>query len=378
MTTQNPDQATPTDPASELAATGTGSPGKASGAGSEDGVTVPAAPRARVAMLSLGGTIFMTQDLTGLRAAPDASIGADLSRTLIDGVAVTHTEMANVGSPSVTAGHLREVLEHARRAVDDGAAGVVLTHGTDTLEESAFVLNRYWDREAPLVLTGAMRPANAPGADGPANLRDAVRTAAAPSARGLGVLAVFDAMVHLADRVTKTSSRSVDAFASEPSGPMALVDEEDLRLVYQPLERTALIGGELPGRLPRVPVLMSGIGEDLAMLDALAPGTIDGLVIAGAGMGHVSAAAVPRVRALVDAGVPVVVATRVATGGTSTRHYDYPGSEVDLIANGAVMAGALPPQKARLLLQVLLAGSSGTADAAVCDTVRAAFEAYAY
>lgn len=393
MTTQQPDQATPTDPASELAATGTAAPGQPSAAGEQDGITVPAAPRARVAMLSLGGTIFMTQDLTGLRATPDASIGADLSRTLIDGVAVTHTEVANVGSPSVTAAHLRDVLELARRAVDDGAAGVVLTHGTDTLEESAFLLNRYWDREAPLVLTGAMRPANAPGADGPANLRDAVRTAAAPSARGLGVLAVFDALVHLADRVTKTSSRSVDAFASEPSGPMALVDEEDLRLLYQPLERTALIGGELPEHLPRVPVVMSGIGEDLAMLDALAPDAIDGLVIAGAGMGHVSASAVPRVRALVGSGVPVVVATRVVTGGTSTRHYDYPGSEVDLIANGAVMAGALPPQKARLLLQVLLAGTSGpastpgaagpagisgTADATVCDRVRAAFEAYAY
>lgn len=372
MTAQSPDPGILTDPASELAAAWPGHAGGASAPGPDQGMSAPAAPRARVALLSLGGTIFMTQDLTGLRAAPDASAGADLARTLIDGVAVGHTEVANVGSPSVTAAHLREVLELARAAVDGGASGVVLTHGTDTLEESAFVLNRYWDREAPLVLTGAMRPANAPGADGPANLRDAVRTAAAPSARGLGVLAVFDAMVHLADRVTKTSSRSVDAFASEPSGPVALVDEEDLRLVYRPLDRTALIGGDLPATLPRVPSLVSGIGEDLALLDSLTPGAIDGLVIAGAGMGHVSADAVPRVRALTDAGVPVVVATRVATGGTSTRHYDYPGSEVDLIANGAVMAGALPPQKARLLLQVLL--SSGAQQ----DRVRRTFEAYAY
>lgn len=365
--TQSPDPGTPTDPTAEITLP-------------SGDLTAPAAPRARVALLSLGGTIFMTQDLTGLRATPDASTGADLARTLIDGVAVAHTQIANVGSPSVTAAHLREVLDRAREAVDGGAAGVVLTHGTDTLEESAFVLNRYWDREAPLVVTGAMRPANAPGADGPANLRDAVRTAAAPSARGLGVLAVFDALVHLADRVTKTSSRSVDAFASEPSGPMALVDEHDLRLVYQPLERASVVAGDLPEQLPRVPVLMAGIAEDLEMLDALDAGAIDGLVIAGVGMGHVSAGAVPRVRSLVEAGVPVVVATRVATGGTSTRHYDYPGSEVDLIANGAVMAGALPPQKARLLLQVLLAGASGTAadPAALCAQVRAAFEVYGY
>lgn len=335
-------------------------------------LTSPRAPRARVQVLSLGGTIFMSQDADGLRAAPDAAAGAALARTLIDSVAVEHTEVANVGSPSVQPSHLREVLERARAAVDAGAAGVVLTHGTDTLEESAFLLNRYWDREAPLVVTGAMRPANAPGADGPANLRDAVRTACAPSARGLGVLAVFDALVHLADRVTKTSSRSVDAFASEPSGPVALVGEEDLRLVYRPTGRDAHLGGDLPTELPRVPLLGIGLGDEAELLDSLAPGAIDGLVIAGSGMGHVAAGAVPRLRALVEAGAPVVVATRVATGGTSTRHYDYPGSEVDLIANGCVMAGALPPQKARLLLQALLADGAGA------DRVRDAFAGYSY
>lgn len=334
--------------------------------------TVPSAPRAHVLLLSLGGTIFMRQDESGRRAAPDASTGADLARTLIDGVQVTHEEVDNVGSPSVRPVHLARVLRRAREAVDAGAAGVVLTHGTDTLEESAFLLNRYWDRDAPLVLTGAMRPANAPGADGPANLRDAVRTAAAPTARGLGVLAVFDALVHLADRVSKTSSRSIDAFASEPSGPVALVDELDVRLLYAPLARSARLAGELPAELPRVPTLLAGLGEDLALLDVL-PGTaVDGLVVAGVGMGHVAADAVPRLRALREAGAPVVIATRTASGGTSDRHYDYPGSEVDLIANGAVMAGALPPAKARLLLQVLLA------DGADADRIREEFAAYAY
>lgn len=330
------------------------------------------APRAKVLLLSTGGTIFMRQDETGLRAAPDDDAGASLARTLVDGAEVEHREIANVGSPSILPEHLSAALEQARAAVDAGAAGAVLTHGTDTLEESAFLLNRYWDREAPLVLTGAMRPANAPGADGPANLRDAVRTAAAPTARGLGVLAVFDALVHLADRVGKTSSRSVDAFASEPSGPVGLVDEEDVQLLYRPLRRRALLGGDLPIRMPRVPMLMTGVGEELALLDGLPAGSLDGLVIAGAGMGHVPASTVPRVRALVEAGAPVVIATRVASGGTSTRHYDYPGSEVDLIANGAVMAGALPAPKARLLLQALLA------DGADAERIREEFAGYGF
>src|SRR5699024_10874491 len=156
------------------------------------------------------------------------------------------------------------------------------------------------------------------------------------------------------------------------SGPMALVGEEDLRLLYLPLEPSAQIEGIMPNSLPRVATIVAGLGEDLSLLDGLPADSLDGLVIAGVGMGHVSAAAVPRVARLISDGVPVVVATRVATGGTSTRHYDYPGSEVDLIENGAVMAGALPPQKARLLLQGLLSVGADR------ERIREEFEAYAY
>src|SRR5690625_2909055 len=109
----------------------------------------------------------------------------------------------------------------------------------------------------------------------------------------------------------------------------------------------------MPTSMPRVATIVAGLGEELSLLDGLPADSLDGLVIAGVGMGHVSAAAVPRVARLISDGVPVVVATRVATSGTSPRHYDYPGSEVDLIENGAVMAGAWTPQQGRLLLQVL-------------------------
>src|SRR5699024_8370294 len=111
---------------------------------------------------------------------------------------------------------------------------------------------------------------------------------------------------------------------------------------------------------------------DLSLLDGLPADSLDGLVIAGVGMGHLSAAAVPRAARLISHGVPVVAATRVATGGTSTRHYDYPGSEVDLIENGAVPAGAPPPQAARLPLQVLLTVGAGHA------RIPEEFVAYAY
>ena len=324
----------------------------------------------RVALLTLGGTIFMTQGADGGHATPDAAAGERLTSTLIDGVDLSTQEIANVSSSDVRPHHLAVVLERARQAVDDGADGVVLTHGTDTLEESAFLLNRYWDREAPLVVTGAMRPASALGADGPANLHDAVRTAIAPSARGAGVLVVFDAQVHLADQVTKASSRSVSAFASSPSGPLALVDGSALRLLQAVPERVARLTGTPPERLPAVPTLMAGLDDDFDLLDHLPSEMLAGLVIAGVGMGHVSPAAMPRLRRLLAGDAPVVVATRITSGGTSTHHYAYPGSEVDLLDAGAVMGGLLPPAKARLLLQALLAEGASPA------RIRMVFEAY--
>ncbi|HEX7351073.1 asparaginase [Brachybacterium sp.] len=336
--------------------------------------------RSKIALLSLGGTIFMSQDASGGNARPDAAAGERLLATVAGGAEIFTQSLANVSSSDVRPHHLRSVLEHARAAVDDGAAGVVLTHGTDTLEETAFLLERYWDREAPCVVTGAMRPASDLGADGPANLRDAIRTATAPSARGLGVLVVFDGHAHLADQVTKASSRSVSAFASEPSGPLAIIEDDDLRLLHAPLPRPLphdvagcglLLPGLPPDRLPAVPVLTAGLDEDFELLDHLPRDQMQGLVIAGVGMGHVSPAAMPRLRRLLGAGVPVVVASRAFSGGTSTHHYAYPGSEVDLLEAGAVMAGLLPAVKARLLLQTLVHGDASAAQ------IRASFEVYA-
>ncbi|WP_341854423.1 asparaginase domain-containing protein [Brachybacterium sp. GPGPB12] len=217
-----------------------------------------------VEVLSLGGTIFMTEDARGESARPDDDAGARLLAAVGGDVEPRPRALANISSSDVRPHHLRAVLESARAAVDSGAAGVVLTHGTDTLEETAFLLDRFWDREAPLVVTGAMRPASAPGADGPANLRDAVRAATALSARGLGVLVVFDAHAHLADRVVKASSRGVSAFASEPSGPLAIVGGEDLRLLHLPPPRPVRSGGLPPDRFPAVPPLTAGLDEDLA------------------------------------------------------------------------------------------------------------------
>lgn len=365
-------------------------------------MTAPPAPV--VAVLSLGGTIAMHADASGQHAelpasdasaAPAESGGIDAVPRIgevagtgdgagtseVAGIAVRHRRLSSVGSSSLTFADLAATWEVAHAEVAGGAAGVVVTHGTDTLEESAFLLERFWDLDAPLILTGAMRPANAPGADGPANLADAVRAAADPAARGLGVLACLDGELHLADRVTKRSSRSVGAFASEPAGPIARVDAAGIRLLHGALPRRARTRGpvaQLARSAPVVPQIALGIGDDGAVLDQLIARSridsgrlpVDGVVVVGTGMGHVPAAAVARVRRLTAAGVPVVVATRVSEGGTSERHYAYPGSEADLLAHGAIMAGMLSPHTARLLLQVLLAEDADT------ERIREGFAAF--
>lgn len=320
----------------------------------------------QVAVLGLGGTIAMAHDASGGRAMPGAGAPGAALGGRVDGIRIIDREIADLPSPSLGPAQLGAALTAAREAVAAGAAGVVLTHGTDTLEESAFLLNRLWDLPEPLVLTGAMLPATDPTADGPGNLRDAVRTAASPAARERGVLAVLEGRIHAADRVRKSVSQGVvGAFTSEGEGPLGTVDGTGSgpgpRFTAAGPVRPLVLGGPLPSVLPRVPLLALGLGDAAELLDAVPAGSIAGLVVAGVGVGHVAAAAVPRLERLMAAGVPVLVATRVAAGGTARDAYGYPGSEADLLARGCLLGGRLRPSFARLLLQLLLARGAGVA-----------------
>ena len=244
-------------------------------------------------------------------------------------------------------------LAWARTAVDDGAAGVVLTQGTDTIEETSYLLDLFWDRPEPLVVTGAMRSAQAAGADGPANLLAAVRCAAAPASRGRGVLVAFDDQVHQARWVAKTDSMATGAFASPTFGPTGRHAEGEVVYVSPASRQEPLPWTGVLARTPRVALVTTWLGDDGTTLEAVRSSAPDGIVIAGFGAGHVSAATAEVVgRAAAD--VPVVLASRTGSGPTARAVYDYPGSEIDLLARGAIGAGWLAPLKARLLLWALV------------------------
>ena len=232
----------------------------------------------------------------------------------------------------------------------DAERGVVVTHGTDTLEEVAFLCDLLYGGEAPVVFTGAMRPASAPGADGPANLLDAVALAGSPEAAGLGVLVSFAGEVHAARSVRKADSTAVLAFASPGFGPLGRVAEGRVQLDRR-VERRAPLAVERLGAV--VHVVSSGLAVDGALLDAALAAGADGLVAVVLGAGHMSPAFLAGLERAA-ASVPVVATARPERGSILHGTYGFAGAEGDLRASGALCAGALSPAAARVKLMACL------------------------
>ena len=305
-------------------------------------------PRDRVRVVSLGGTIAMTRRSGESGGVTPRLGGADLVAAvpgLDDGAEIVAEDFRQVPGACLSVDDIAELAAHLN-ATAGAFTGTVITQGTDTLEETAFLLDLLYTGDAPLVLTGAMRNPSMPGADGPANLLDAVRTAADRAARGLGALVAFAADVHAARFVRKTHATSVAAFTSPNAGPVGHIAEGRVR-VHVTLPRTPAV--VLPFTRPAsVEIIPASLGNDGALLDHLA-GHADGAVIAAFGAGHVPAGWVDRLQTLA-ARIPVVFTTRTGAGATLTSTYGFPGSETDLLARGLISGGGLDPYKARLLL----------------------------
>jgi L-asparaginase len=302
----------------------------------------------------LGGTIGYAGAPGGepVRMGPEALLGAVPG---LDRLPVTLDVHAAEPVPSASL-TFQQLADLAREATDACAAGtadaVVVVQGTDTLEESAYLLDLLWDRPEPVVLTGAMRNPTLAGADGPANLLAAVSVAADPRFRDLGALVVLADEVHSARSVMKVHTTRPHAFASPDGGPLGVVVEGRPAL----LRRPATPGITLRPTRPisaRVPVLTVGLDEDPAAVAALG-GVADGLVVAALGGGHVPGALAEPLGALAEE-LPVVLASRVGAGRVLSGTYRAPGSEADLLRRGLVWSGFLGAAKSRVLLVTALA-----------------------
>ncbi|MEU6405309.1 asparaginase [Streptomyces sp. NPDC046985] len=311
------------------------------------------APNRTVLVLTLGGTIAMTSAAAAVGVTPTLT-GSDLVAAVpgLQGVAEVRVEdFRQMPGASLATGDIVDLVERLGQAEREGADGVVVTQGTDTLEETSYLTDLYYQGAMPVVFTGAMRNAASAGADGPANLLAAVQTAGSAEARGAGVLVVLGDEIHAARHVRKLHTTSPGAFGSPNTGPLGHVAEGSARLHRSPKPIGPV---PLPADVfPQVEIVTASLGSSGTLLKGL-ENEVSGLVVAAFGVGHVPESWCSRLEALAAA-MPVVLASRIGAGPVLTSTYGFAGSESDLLDRGLIGAGTLDPYKARLLLAALLA-----------------------
>ncbi|MDQ7857639.1 MAG: asparaginase [Armatimonadota bacterium] len=302
-----------------------------------------------IVVVTTGGTIS-TRDTDGRGARP-ALRGADLLREIpgLDAVATVEVEeFAFVPGAHVTLAMIRDLADRvAALAARPGTDGIVVTHGTDTLEETAYYLHLTVPGEVPVVFTGAMRNASQIGFDGYRNLYDAIRTAAAPGARGRGVLVVLNEEVHSARWVTKTNGQKEDTYRSPVTGPAGLCYGDRIAFVTAPVPRRVL-----PNRLePAVDLIRLAVDADDRFIRCSLASGARGIVLEAFGGGRVPPALLPAIDQAIAGGVAVVATTRCHAGAMWDA-YGYEGAFRDLQRRGVAFVHDLPGHKARLRLAV--------------------------
>ena len=310
-----------------------------------------------IVILFTGGTISMKHDAALGGAVPTLS-GAEIVESTRGLADVAHLEVEQWGrfpGPHMNVERMwalrNRIAEHLARPEVDG---VVVTHGTDTLEESAFLAARSLPAQKPIVFTGAMRPASDLGWDGPPNLLDATRVAASPSSRGHGVLVCLGERIHSALEVGKTHTEARDAFESPGLGALGEVDEGEVVYSRGLLEMPAPILANEPAT--PVDLVHAYAGADSRMLDASRESGAKAVVIAAMGRGNVPPAMVDGIERWVRSGRPVVVSSRAQRGRVGPS-YAYPGGGRRLLELGAIFAYRRRPGQARI--ETMLALGAG-------------------
>lgn len=313
--------------------------------------------RKRVAILALGGTIasarpmrdgvvpsLTAQDLAG--AVPGLSSVADLDALTV----------RQVPSCDLTVTDIVALSQRITEAANTGMDGVVVTQGTDTMEETAFALDLLTAVDIPIVLTGAMRPPGTAGADGPANIMAAVRVASDATTRGLGVTVVLNDEMHAARFVRKTHTTSAATFRSDPMGALGFVTEDRVRILARPPRTEPVTVPYRPNA--EVALLTIGAFESGRLVQAVAEAGFAGCVVQATGGGHVPSAVADQLGELAS-NMPVVLTSRTGGGAVLRHTYGFKGSEADLLGHGLIGAGALPSLKARVLLLLLVGAGAG-------------------
>jgi len=313
----------------------------------------------RVVVLATGGTIASTYDKGKSGLAPALS-GEQLVAAVPELKKYARVEVeqiANINSADMNANIWLRLLHRTNELLTmPDIAGVVITHGTDTLEETAYFLDLTVSSVKPVVLVGAQRASSYPDSDGPRNLLNAVRVVASQEAVGKGTLVVMNGQINAAREVTKTNTIEAETFKTLEFGALGVADLEAVRFYRAPTRRQTI---DLPSdvKFRKVEIVSHYAGADGAVIRALLREPertkLDGLVIDATGLGNISENMYEAVKEVRESGIPVVISTRVYTGRTIPL-YATKGGGVSLKALGCVFADNLSPQKARILLMLAL------------------------
>ncbi|HEY6401776.1 MAG TPA: asparaginase [Blastocatellia bacterium] len=322
----------------------------------------------RLAAFFTGGTISMRFDPATGGAVPALS-GEEILAQVPGLDETADFDVIDFGKwpgPHVTPSRMMDLARAAReKLADENVAGAIVTHGTDTLEETAYLLDLVLNEEKPVVFVGAMRNSSELSWDGPGNLRSAVRVAVDPQARGLGVIVAMNDLLIAAAEATKTHTESTDTFQSRDFGPLGIVDKDRVIITRRPTEIERIATDKIE---ERVDVIKMVAGADGRFINFAIDDGARGLVIEGLGRGNVTVAALPAIERAIAAGVPVVITSRCPRGRVLDT-YAYEGAGRQLRKMGAILGGMLPSHKARIKLMLELGAGYSV------ERIRESFEA---
>ena len=311
-----------------------------------------------VKLIATGGTIAMKIDPVKKAPVPAIS-GEDLIATVPEIAKVARIEVHNLSNvpsdymdPERWIGLQKAVVEALLRPE---VAGVIVSHGTDTLEETAYFLDLTVSSEKPIVLIGAQRNASERDFDGPRNLLNAARICVSPDAKGKGSMIALNNQINAAREVTKTHTSDVETFKSGDFGFLGNVDEDRVILYRVPIRRQHI--PLIVEKLPYVEIVPMYGGADGTLIKAAVSAGAKGLVIQALGWGNVNIPMYEAIKEAIEKGIPVVISTRVPNGRVLPI-YGFKGGGKTLKEAGAIFADNLPPQKARLLLMLALQTTS--------------------